>query len=250
MNNNASLLRLFICIGMFFCLFDALLMAENRSLNILVIETSFPPETSTAGLNQIVRLIKDGHNVDIYAAQSGLMKWAHPDVKTYKLMDHFINKLERETLHKYDVIYCMFGHRANEFIEFLGDYRLPSTKIVVCFRGSDITKYLQKSSHSYAKLFAKADLFLPVCHYFKNKLIKLGCKSNKIVVFPSTIDCSFFKYRERAVQPGGIIKLVSVSRLTKKKGLEYAINAVAQLAQKYPHIEYKIAGFGDLEKNH
>lgn len=240
-----QILIFFLCIFAF-CVAAA--RVEGRALKILVIETYFPPQMSTAALNQIINFVKSGHTVHIYPKWKSAVESAHPDIERYKLMGNVIHELKLEELRSYDVIYCMFGHRANEFIEFLGNHKLPNTKIVVCFRGSDLTKYVKrKSRNCYSKLFARADLFLPVCHYFKEKLISLGCEAEKIIVFPSTIDCSFFAYRERVIKSGEPIKLASVSRLTRKKGLEYSIKAVAQLAKKYPQIEYRIAGSGVLQ---
>lgn len=249
MNSYTRTLRLFFGIFCFTFSSSVLYGLIDRPLRILVVETYFPPVTSTAALNQIKRLIQDGHTVHIYAVNKGSMEWAHPDVATYNLMDHVVGKPSVANLGTYDVIYCMFGYRGKDIIDLIGNRKLPNTKIVVCFRGADITKYLQKRpKHFYRKLFTKSARCLPVCHYFEKKLRALGCKADKITVVPSTIDCSFFAYRESIPAAGETIKLVSVSRLTKKKGLEYAIRAVAELVKKYPHIEYKIAGFGTLQK--
>lgn len=249
MNSYARFLRVFFSI--FFCMFYISVTHAiiDRPLRILVVETYFPPVTSTAALNQIKRLIQDGHTVHIYAVNKGSMEWAHADVKAYSLMDHVVDKPSVADLGTYDVIYCMFGYRGKEIVDIIGNRKFPNTKVVVCFRGADITKYLRKRPKDfYRKLFTRSACCLPVCHYFEKKLRALGCKADKITVFPSTIDCSFFAYRECIPARGETIKLVSVSRLTKKKGLEYAIRAVADLVKKYPHIEYRIAGFGVLQK--
>lgn len=222
---------------------------NKRPLRILVIETYFPPVSSTAVLNQITGLIDEGHTVHIYAKKRGPLHWAHADIKKYNLMNYAIFNSLPKNLDSYDIIYCMFGYRGKEFVDALEHRSLRHAKIVTCFRGADITKYVKNNSHNYyRKLFAKGDIFLPVCHYFKKKLKYLGCKTEKITVHPSAIDCTFFPYTSRMFQPEKPLKLVSVSRLIKKKGLQYSIKAVAQLIEKYPKIQYTIAGFGPLKE--
>lgn len=221
----------------------------KHPLKILVIETYFPPVSSTAGLNQITGLIDEGHTVHIYAKKKGPLEWAHADIAKYNLMKHaMFNSLPKD-LDSYDIIYCMFGYRGRELVDALRGRTLRHAKIVTCFRGADITEYVKKNSNNcYRKLFAKGDAFLPVCKYFKKKLTKLGCDPRKIFVGNSAIDCTFFPYKERTLQPNEPIKIVSVSRLVKKKGLQYSIRAVAELLKKYPHIEYTIVGFGELRE--
>lgn len=220
-----------------------------KPLKILIIETYFPPVSSTAVLNQITGLVQAGHTVHIYAKKKGPLEWAHADVAKYKLMNFATFKTLPKNLDSYDIIYCMFGYRGKEFIDALRHRTLRHAKVITCFRGADISEYIKKNPQGcYRKLFAKGDLFLPVCHYFKKKLTKLGCMSEKIIVHPSAIDCSFFAYKKRALVPDQPIKIVSVSRLTKKKGLSDSIHAVASLLKKYPNIEYTIVGFGDLHK--
>ena len=62
------------------------------------------------------------------------------------------------------------------------------------------------------------------------------------------INCDKFQFRTpRPI--GGKLKLISVARLTEKKGLEFAIKAVALLAKKgTKKIGYKIIGDGELMK--
>lgn len=220
-----------------------------RPLRILFIETYFPPVSSTAVLNQITGLIDQGHTVHIYAKKRGPLEWAHANIARYNLMNFATFEKLPNNLDSYDIIYCMFGYRGKEFVDTLKGNPLHHAKIVTCFRGADISEYVKKNSKScYRKLFSKGDLFLPVCGYFKKLLTKLGCKSNKIIVHPSAIDCSFFAYKNHAITPDQPIKIITVSRLTAKKGLEYSVHAVAGLLRKYPNLQYTIVGFGDLRE--
>jgi len=70
----------------------------------------------------------------------------------------------------------------------------------------------------------------------------------KIIVHHSAIDCKKFSFKPRTFREGGIINIVTVCRLTEKKGLTYSIRAVARLIRRYPSIRYDIVGFGSLEQ--
>lgn len=117
-------------------------------------------------------------------------------------------------------------------------------KVVVCLRGSDITAHLQQDPVRYKRVLKRANLFLPVCEYFKEKLIALGCKSSKIVVHHSAIDCARFSFTSRNRLKNDQINFVSVCRLVKKKGLDNAIKAFTEIVRKYPNAHYYIVGDG------
>lgn len=239
-------LRFLCSIFLSIILFFNVCAVSHKPLKILVVENHFPPVTSTAALNQIIQLVRDGHRVHIYPFREAPDALIHPDIQKYDLMSLVVGKPSAQQLAYYDVVYCMFGNRGKEIMDIMGNQKLPNTKIVTCIRGADITKHRRQDGY-YKDLFLRGDLFLPVCHYFEDLLEKIGCAPEKIVVFPSTIDCSFFTYRELLPSPGRAIKIASVCRLSSKKGLQYAIRAVAALVKKFPYIEYKIAGAGDLE---
>ncbi len=235
-----------------FCLFSILSSYPKslRPLKILFVVNSFPPNSGTAVLNQITGLIDRDLDVYIYAKRKGDVDWAHPDMIHYALLDrtYFNNKQYNNLpvdLDTFDIIYCQFGHRGKEFVEIKKKLGLKA-KLVTCFRGADISKYLKKNLHAYDKLFETGDLFLPVCDFFKQKLLNLGCPKEKIIVHHSAIDCTKFFYRPRYWNIEEPIRIVSVCRLVEKKGLEYSIRAVAKLLKKYPNIEYQIVGFGPL----
>jgi colanic acid/amylovoran biosynthesis glycosyltransferase len=149
----------------------------------------------------------------------------------------------------YDIIHCQFGT-----FGFLGiAFRImaaPKGKLVVSFRGYDITWYLQwAGEHVYDRLFKVVDVFLPNCDYFKQRLIELGAEEKKIVIMRSGIDCSKFIFNTRHLPPDGRIRIVTTGRLVEKKGLEYGIRAVAKSTKLHPNIEYNIIGDGSLKED-
>ena len=222
----------------------------KKKLKILIIETYFPPISSTAALNQITGLIDRGYEVYIYSKNKCPLhkcplEYTHPDVAKYK-KKIFYNQLP-SNINQFDIILCQFGYRGTDFLKLnRGTFR---GKLVTCFRGADLTREVKKNPRKYRQLFRRGDLFLPVCTYFKKKLIYLGCESYKISVLRSSIDCDKFRYKERILNPNEPIRLVSVCRLVEKKGINYAICAIATLLKKYPNIVYTIVGFGPKKRH-
>jgi colanic acid/amylovoran biosynthesis glycosyltransferase len=63
------------------------------------------------------------------------------------------------------------------------------------------------------------------------------------------VDCNLFKFKRRIYTEKGKIKLISVARLTEKKGLKYSILALGNLIQQHKNVEYNIVGDGPLKKD-
>lgn len=78
----------------------------------------------------------------------------------------------------------------------------------------------------------------------KQNLIELGCSPQKIVVHRMGVDLDRFIFAPRQPRNDGKVHLLTVARLVEKKGVAYAIKAVANVLERYPHIAYKIAGDG------
>ena len=147
----------------------------------------------------------------------------------------------------FDVAYCAFGREGREAVRLrrLGALVAP---FAVSFRGRDISSDLKRRGpRLYDEVFREASLLLPMCHAFERRLLALGAPRDKIVVHPTGIDLRRFTFRP-PVPPtdGEPLRLVSVARLREKKGLTYAIGAVARLVASGLPVRYDIAGDGPL----
>ena len=147
----------------------------------------------------------------------------------------------------YDIIHCHFGYNGLKG-QALRDLGVLRGKLIVTFHGVSMSKDLQEQGvQIYNRLFEKGDLFLPISEHWQHKLIKLGCDESKIIVHRMGIDCHNFAFMSRQPAADGVTRLVSISRLVEKKGLEYGIRAVAKLAKTKPNLEYNIVGDGLLK---
>ncbi len=160
-----------------------------------------------------------------------------------RLLFRSIPLLERER--PFDIIHCQFGPLGRRVVSLV-PIRTRNHRIVTSIRGADVTAVLKKHPGIYHDLFREGHLFLPVCEFLKERLIREGCAEEKIVVHYSGIDCSKFEYLQRRREPGELTKVLTVARLMEKKGVAFAIEAVAALLEKGEQIEYRVVGDGPL----
>ncbi|MBD1914251.1 MULTISPECIES: glycosyltransferase [unclassified Leptolyngbya] len=147
----------------------------------------------------------------------------------------------------YDIVHCQFGTQWSNGMTFCELFR-PKAKLIVMFRGYDISSYVQeRGEHIYDAVFRKGDFFLANCDFFRQRAIKLGCDSNKIAVHRSGLDCGKFPYIARHPRPERGVSIATTGRLVEKKGIEYVIRAIAQLLPIYPTLQYNIIGDGILK---
>lgn len=146
----------------------------------------------------------------------------------------------------YDVIHCHFGPNGKIGLR-LKEIGALEGKLVTAFHGYDVTMYVeQKGKNIYDHLFKKVDLIMPISSLWQKKLVNLGCDKNKIIVHRMGIDTKLYRPKQKYRKGGSVLKLLSVARFVEKKGLEYAIAAVAEVAQKHKSIMYNIVGDGEL----
>jgi colanic acid/amylovoran biosynthesis glycosyltransferase len=148
----------------------------------------------------------------------------------------------------YDICYCPFAQDARRSLRLRRLGVLPG-KLVVALRGSDISRYVaQRGKRVYRRLFRKGDLFLPVCEAFARRIVSLGCSPAKIVVHHTGLNLHRFPYRPRQLRNAAALRLITVGRLVEKKGIEYALRAVRQLADDGLNLRYEIVGDGPLKQ--
>ena len=150
----------------------------------------------------------------------------------------------------YDAILCHFGSNGQRVLR-VRDAGLVRGPIITAFHGADMSRYVRmRGAVVYRDLFARGDLFLPVSEFWAERLVELGCPAERIVVHHMGIDLSRFAFTPprtpTADQP---VRIVSVARLVEKKGLSYAIRAVASLRRDGVDVALDIVGDGPLRES-
>jgi len=148
----------------------------------------------------------------------------------------------------YDIIHCHFGPNGNLVI-LLKKLGVLQGKIITSFHGYDCNLYVRSHGKDvYNELFRFGDLFTVNSNFTKERIIQIGCVDDKILHLPVGLSLERFTLKDYALpKRDSTVKILTVSRLIEKKGLEYSIKAVAQLMQRFSAIEYRIIGDGPLK---
>jgi len=122
-------------------------------------------------------------------------------------------------------------------------------KIVTIFHGIDISsrEVLNHYSGEYQQLFRRGDMMLPISQLWADRLQAMGCPADKIAVSRMGVNMDSFTQRPLKA-PGGCLQIISVARLTEKKGLHVAIEACRQLKEQGVNFRYRILGIGPWER--
>lgn len=150
---------------------------------------------------------------------------------------------------EYDVVHCHFGPNGN-LGALLKEVGAIEGKVLTTFYGYDISRYTRKRGEGvYTPLFEQGDMILSLSERMKSQLIQLGCCKQKVYVHGLGVDTGRFIFLPRQLRDDDKVHLLTIARLVEKKGVECGIRAVAKVLQKYPQIEYKIAGDGPLKSD-
>ncbi len=149
--------------------------------------------------------------------------------------------------------------RADVFIAYFGPAGVTAAKlrelgvirgkIATIFHGIDISsrEVLNHYTPEYQQLFRRGDLMLPISDLWAGRLQKMGCPREKIAVSRMGVDMTRFSPRP-VKAPATPLEIISVARLTEKKGLHVAIEACRQLKEQGMAFRYRILGIGPWER--
>ena len=155
---------------------------------------------------------------------------------------HLVDLINHIDEKKPDIIYFHFATHAGELIILRKVFDIP---FVVFFHGFEFSKNLPFDKLNYPEMFKYGDWFFTNSKFAGMKVEALGCQKNKLSVTGLPVDDHQYPYKVRVRKDR--IRILTVARLVEKKGLEYSIEAVSKLLEKYPDLEYNIIGDGPLE---
>ena len=151
---------------------------------------------------------------------------------------------------RYDVIHCHFGPNGMRGL-LLKKLGLLEGALITTFHGYDVTRYPKvEGKHVYDQLFDQCTIFTGGTNYLLDKVVDLGCPQSKCVKIPMGIDTSKFSRTKSLRGNKDTTILLTVARLTEKKGIKYGIRAFAQVKKQIPalNVEYLIVGSGVLRE--
>jgi colanic acid/amylovoran/stewartan biosynthesis glycosyltransferase WcaL/AmsK/CpsK len=147
----------------------------------------------------------------------------------------------------YDIIHCHMG--MNGPIGVMLQEMGVEGRIVTTFYGTDMSALpkIEKWRIAYEKLFRKGDLFLVEGGHMRDELIKIGCPAHKAKVQHIMVDHQAVDFQPRkSTLPNGKFTMLHCGRFVEKKGLVYGLKALKTLLPKYPNLELRVIGDGEL----
>lgn len=141
----------------------------------------------------------------------------------------------------FDIYHAHFG---KDGLNHLGVAKATEKPFIVSFYGYDASRVLKNNPDIYDELFPEVDACTVLSEDMRDDLIAAGCPAEKTHIVPLPIDTSKFTFKRRERDENEQINLLTIARFVEKKGLRYAIDAVAELKNDYD-IKYRIAGDGD-----
>lgn len=140
----------------------------------------------------------------------------------------------------YDVIHCHFGPMGRLAV-ILREIGALKGRITTVFHGYDVSNTIARRGASYYDLlFERADLLLPVSEHWRKRLLELGADPERTRVHHMGVRLPSSAGSTGSPPP---VRLVSVCRLVEKKGIEYAIRALAEM-ESGAAWEYRVIGDG------
>jgi colanic acid/amylovoran biosynthesis glycosyltransferase len=143
----------------------------------------------------------------------------------------------------FDVVHAHFGPNGIRASMLRETGCLQARRWITSFYGYDVSSFpKQFRRNPYAGLFAEGDLFLPLSHAMRKRLIELGAPPDRMQVHSLGVNPELFHPRSEAPSTTGL-HVLSIGRLVEKKGFADALRAVA--ASPSVH-RYSILGDGPL----
>ena len=190
------------------------------------------------GLGDQVAMV---YSIDEPGSEDGLFSNVRCFQKDVKGIRRFLNRVAGRLIHRYpqllfwlmkdraNIVHAHFGPSGNYILPFTRLLRIP---LVTSFYGYDAYKlpYIKTSpTRHYRELFRFGQLFLVEGSAMRNKLIELGCPTDKIVIHHIGIDLAHTKFSPR--KPHDSIRLLVCGRFVEKKGIPFAIEVLRLVRQ-------------------
>lgn len=129
-------------------------------------------------------------------------------------------------------------------------FAIPS---VIYAHGEEITTWRQKNKFkAMVKMYQKCDHIIANSEFTQQELVKLGITPSKIQLIPPGVNLERFQPNltcDDLQQSIGLrddeFMLLSVGRLSRRKGFDMVIRALAQLKQQGIKVRYALIGIGE-----
>lgn len=148
----------------------------------------------------------------------------------------------------FDLVHCHFGPIANKFAIIKEILNLKQN-FVTTFYGYDVSKVIKEKGLSvYDKLKNDCSLFFVMSNNMKERIHAQGFDSKRIEVLPISIEVEKYPFKERDLEAGEKIKMITVGRFVEKKGFDDLLRALAIVKERSAKkFKCSIVGDGPLK---
>ncbi len=117
---------------------------------------------------------------------------------------------------------------------------------VISFHGVDVVKFIDREGYREALVsaFHEAKLVMARSVSLLERLLELGCPSDKLRLNRTPIPLGNITYKKRVAPQDGQWRMVQACRLIAKKGIFTILEAIALLIDRWPGLKYSLAGIG------
>jgi len=165
----------------------------------------------------------------------------------YKSLGYFPHFRHAGKKHDARLLHVHMGYDGWKMLPLKRKLGVP---MVTGFYGIDASKYprIPKWRQRYRTLFAEGECFLALGPRMREALMEAGCPDQKLKVFNIGIHLEDFPIRSPRMPKGDEILIVMGASFREKKGIPYALEAVAILRKRFPRVKLLIAGDGELRQ--
>lgn len=236
----------------------------DNPLRVIHSSSTWLPLTETWLFNQVKYLPKEIVSFVVCDRTANLAQFCIPNLASlydYSKLDYLFEKGMRKF---YSEQYRNFLSRQIDLIDapivhsHFGDLGWLNLKVVqrkkikhvVTFYGYDVNMLPVQNQQwlkRYQDLFSYSSLFLCEGPHMAYQLGKLGCPTEKIKVHHLGVELECLPYRPRVLRRGEALRVLIAATFREKKGVPYALEALAQLIPDFP-VEITIIGDSTSEK--
>ena len=245
---------------------------------------AFPTLSEACIVNELIELLAKGHEVYIFSLLRPKERIVHPEVQKYGLLERTCYLPSKARLglrlsnpQLYGTLFNkaypargvrsrLFGVAAADYLSrriaglnldilhahfyglttFVGMLLSQRTKLPFTFTCHAADIFVQPKPKVLRRHMEAASRVITISHYNADYLHNLtGVDKRKIQVIRACPNMEKLKTVPRREE--GLVVL-TVGRLVEKKGIEYGVMAVGEVAKEFPQIEYRIVGGGPLEE--
>ncbi len=253
-------------------------------MNVLYFVNRFPKLSESFVINEIHELEKRGHDIAVFSLREPEIDMTHDEVSELNAKVDYLPDPGVRSLIGAPGRWCLDGgvlqsmaHRSGpkahagaayiaghciEFVESLGfeidhvhGHFLNWPKLAAQYTAAHFDVPCTVTAHAYGlysepneamvrRLADRCDRVVTISEYNKRHLEEEVGTDTPVDVVHMGIDPEKFQPTEETVEN----RILTVGRFVEKKGITYGIEAVAEVVEEVPDLEYHIVGSGPLEE--